>query len=200
MIRVGGNPPLTNAACTIYPFWYRILPHEQYILKRATCPLFFTGPTIGVSDENVSPPTTGHQQGQKWSRVSVGKTCFPFLAERGGCGCFKACPYVKGLRKHSPAYNSMVNFKCNITQKPNPTLEPSIYKQLPKIRMFSAQKSICPRRFERDGPEHLNTCTTCTPIPRPYLRGVLFTFDGHISSYAVRTYTCIYVSKKSAES
>ena len=37
-----------------------------------------------------------------------------------------------------------------MTQKLDPTIEPSNYKQLPKIRMFSTEKSICPRRFMRD--------------------------------------------------
>ena len=35
-----------------------------------------TGPRIGASGENVSPPTTGHQKGQKWSGVSVRKIFF----------------------------------------------------------------------------------------------------------------------------
>ena len=65
--------------------------------------------------------------------------------------------------------------------------------------MFSAENSIC-ARFTRDGPERLHTCSTCMSIPRPYLRGVLFIFAEYIWSYVVRTYTCIHVSKKSAES
>ena len=55
----------------------------------------------------------------------------------------------------------MVNLKWNMTQKLGPTLEPSNYKQLLKIRMFSAEISICPRRFVRDGPELLHLCSTC---------------------------------------
>ena len=95
----------------------------------------------------------------------------------------------------------MVNLRWNVTQKLDPTLEPSDYKRPPKIRMFSAENSICPRRFIRDGPELLHTCSTCMSIPRPYyIRRVLFIFAEYIWSYVVRTYTCIHVSKKSAES
>ena len=54
-----------------------------------------TGPRIGASVENVSPPTTGHQKGQKRSGVSVAKLFFPFLSERDDCKYFKACPSVK---------------------------------------------------------------------------------------------------------
>ena len=88
----------------------------------------------------------------------------------------------------------MVNLEWNMTQKLDPTLEPSNYKQLPKIRMFSAENSICARRFIRDGPELLHTCPTRMPMPRPDLRGVLYIFAEYISSYVVRTYTCIHVS------
>ena len=73
-------------------------------------------------------------------------------------------------------------------QKLDPTLGPSNYKHLPKIPMFSAENSLYPRRFIRDGPELLHTCSTCMSIPRPYLRGVLFIFAEYIWS------------KKSAES
>ena len=39
-----------------------------------------SGSTIGASGENVSPPTTDLQKGQKWSGVSVGKhQFFPFF-------------------------------------------------------------------------------------------------------------------------
>ena len=51
--------------------------------------------------------------------------------------------------------------------------------------MFSAENSICPRRFIRDGPELLHTCSTCMSIARPYLRGVLFIFTECIWSYVV---------------
>ena len=54
-----------------------------------------------------------------------------------------------------------VNLEWNMTQKLDPTLEPSNYKQLPNIRTFSAENSTCPRRFIRDGPELLQTCSTC---------------------------------------
>ena len=67
---------------------------------------------------------------------------------------------------------SMVNREWNMTQKLHPTLEPSAYKQPPIIRMFSAEKSVCPRRFIGDGPEFLHTCSTCMSNPRYYLRGV----------------------------
>ena len=91
----------------------------------------------------------------------------------------------------------MVNLKWNVTQKLDPTLEPSNYKQLPKIRMFSAENSICPPRFIIDGPELLHTCSTCMSIPRRYLRGMLFIFAEYIWSHVVRTYTCIpYMSRR----
>ena len=45
-----------------------------------------------------------------------------------------------------------------------------------------------------------DTCSTCMSIPTPYLRGVLFIFAEYIWSYVVRTYTCIHISKQSAES
>ena len=51
----------------------------------------------------------------------------------------------------------MLNRKWNMTQKLHPTLEPSSYKQPPIIRMFSAEKSVCPRRFIGDGPDLLHT-------------------------------------------
>ena len=94
----------------------------------------------------------------------------------------------------------MVNLRWNVTQKLDPTLEPSNYKQLPKIRMFSAENLVCPQRFIRDGPELLHTCSTCMSIPKPHLRGVLFIFAEYMWWYVVRTYACIHVSKKSAES
>ena len=93
----------------------------------------------------------------------------------------------------------MVNLEWNMTQKLDPTLEPSNYKQLPKIRMFSAQKSMCPRRFIRDGPGLLHTCSTRVH-PETLPPGGAFIFAEYIWSYVVRTYTSIHVSKKSAES
>ena len=50
----------------------------------------------------------------------------------------------------------MVNLKWNLTQKLDPTLERSNYKQQPKVRMFSAENSICQRRVIRDGPKLLH--------------------------------------------
>ena len=81
----------------------------------------------------------------------------------------------------------MGNLEWNMTQKLDPTLVPSNYKQLPKVRMLAAENSICPRRFIRDGPELLHKCSTCMSIPRPYLRGVLLIFAEYIWSYVVRT-------------
>ena len=128
----------------------------------------------------------------------LGNLFFPFLSERGDCKYFKACPSVKVSRKHSQIWPVYVNLRWNVTQKLDPTLEPSNYKQ---IRMFSAENSICPRRFIRDGPEVLHTCSTCMSNPRPwYIRGVLFIVAEYIWSYVVRMYACIHVSKKSAES
>ena len=63
-------------------------------------------------------------------------------------------------RFHADVRNSnlpMVNLKWNMTQKLDPTLEPSNYNQLPKIHMFSETCLICSRRFIRDGPERLHS-------------------------------------------
>ena len=149
----------------------------------------------------MSPPTTGQQKGQKRSGVSVGKPFFSFLSERGDCKYFKACMSVRKCfhAKNRISDLPMVNLEWNMTQKPDPALEPSNYKHPPKIRMLSADNSIC-LRFVRDGPELLHTCSTCMSIPRPYLRGALFIFAEYIWSYVVRTYMCIHVSKKSAKS
>ena len=45
----------------------------------------------------------------------------------------------------------MVNLEWNMTQKLDPTLEPSNYKQLPKIRMFFAESSILFRDLTSGG-------------------------------------------------
>ena len=74
----------------------------------------------------------------------------------------------------------MVNLKLNMTQKLDPTLEPSNYKQLPKIRMFFAESSILFRDLTSGG--------------------ALFVFAEYVWWYVARTYTCIHVLKKSAES
>ena len=60
-----------------------------------------SGSTIGASGENVSPPTTDLQKGQKWSGVSVGKhQFFPFFfCERADCRYSKARLH-KVSRKH----------------------------------------------------------------------------------------------------
>ena len=159
--------------------------------------IFFTGPRIGASDENVSPPTTGHQKGQNRSGVSIGKPFFPMFVWTGRLQVLQGMSIRKSF--HANIRKSdlpMVNLEWNITQKLHPTLKPSTYKQLPKIRMFSAETSICPRRFTRDGPELLHTCSTCMSIPRPYLRVVLFTFAEYIWSNVVRTYTCVLRTTK----
>ena len=55
-------------------------PPQAVNLKEGGMATFFTAPRVGASDENVSPPTTGHHEGQKWPAVSVGKTFFfPFF-------------------------------------------------------------------------------------------------------------------------
>ena len=103
-----------------------------------------------------------------------------FLSERGDCKYFKASvrkSFHANIRKSDLL---MVDLQWKMTQKPDPTLESSNYKQLPKIRMFSAENSMCPLHFIRDGPELLHTCSTCMSIPRPYLRGVLFIFAEYI--------------------
>ena len=71
---------LTIAACTIYSNVTHIgIIFSPTNRKRGWHGHFFTGPWIGASGENVSPPAAGHQKGQKWSGVSVGKTYFPFF-------------------------------------------------------------------------------------------------------------------------
>ena len=52
-------------------------PPRAVSFKEGNMATFF--PKIGSSDENVSPPTTGHQKGQKRSGVSVGKPFFPIF-------------------------------------------------------------------------------------------------------------------------
>ena len=49
------------------------------------------------------------------------------------------------------SYLPMVNLKLNMTQKLDPSLEPSNYKQLPKIRMFFAESSIFFQDFTSGG-------------------------------------------------
>ena len=68
----------------------------------------------------------------------------------------------------------MVNLKWNMTQKLDRTLEPSNFKQLPKIRMFFAENSPCPRRFIGDGPEPLHTCCTRNVHPETLPPGGAF--------------------------
>ena len=85
---------------------------------------------------------------------------------------------------------STVTLEWNVTQKLDPTLQLSNYKQLPKIRMF-----FRPQLFVRDGPELLHTCSTCMSIPRPYLltSGGCFSFSPNIfglTSY-VRIRACM---------
>ena len=96
-------------------------------------PTFFTGPRVGASDENVSPPTTGHQKGKKRSGVSVRKPFSLLLSERKrqvlqGVSVRKR--FYANIRKSD---QPRVNLEWNMTQKLDPTLEPSNYKQLPKI-------------------------------------------------------------------
>ena len=121
----------------------------------------------------MSPPTTGHQKGQKRSGVSVGTPFFPHfcLNEATASTSRDICPYFfhANIRKSDLP---VVNLQWNVTQKPDPTLAPSNYKHLPEICMFFAENLICPRRFLRDRPERLHTCSTCMSIPRSFLRGV----------------------------
>ena len=139
----------------------------------------------------MSPPTTGHQKGQKRSGVSVGKPFFPVLSERGDCkyqGMSVRTCFHANVRKSDL---HMVNLEWNMTQKPDPTLEPSNYRHLPKKSMFSAENLICPRRVIRDGPERLHTCSTCMSNPRYYLRGVPL-FSPNIWSYVRSTYVYVH--------
>ena len=94
------------------------------------------------------------------------------MSERGDCKYFKGYLSVFFHANIRKADLPMVNLEWNMTQKPDPTLEPSNYRHLPKKSMFSAENLICPRRVIRDGPERLHTCSTCMSNPRYYLRGV----------------------------
>ena len=73
----------------------------------------------------------------------------------------------------------MLNIKWNITQKLDPTLKPSNYEQLRKIRMFSAQKFKCPRRFQEIDPEVMHTCLMC---PCQSFYDCVFFFAGNVGS------------------
>ena len=96
----------------------------------------------------------------------------------------------------------MVNRKWNMTPKFHPTLEPSTYKQLPgvpRVRMFSAEKSVCPRRFIGDGPQRTFAHTPVLHVVTISPGGAFYIHE-YIWSHGVRTYTCTHVSKKSADS
>ena len=99
---------------------------------------FFTGPRIGASsDENVPPPTTGHQKGQERPGVSVAKPFFPIFVWTRRLQVFqglsvRTCFHANIRKSNLP----MVNLQRNMMQKPDPTLEPSNYKQLQKYACF----------------------------------------------------------------
>ena len=63
-------------------------------------------------------------------------------------------------------------------------------------RMFSAENSICPQSFIRDGPELLRTCSTCMSIPRPYLRGMLFICAEYIGSFVGFLRIHVHISRR----
>ena len=97
----------------------------------------------------MSPQTTGHQQGQKRSGGSVGKRFFiQFLSERGDCKHFRTCPSVNVFAQILPAYGEP---QVEHDAKTRSSLEPSNYKQLPKIRMFFAESSIFFQDFTSGG-------------------------------------------------
>ena len=123
----------------------------------------------------------------------------PFLFEGGDCKYFKACLSVKVFTQpfaNLTCLYSVVNLEWNISQKPDPKQESRNYKQLPKIGMFSAENSICPRRFTWDGPEGLRTCSTCMSIPRPYLRGMLFICAEYIGSFVGFLRIHVHISRR----
>ena len=71
-----------SVACTICSnVIHKCHTHRHQHWKSVTSPVFFfcLGPRTGASDENVFPPTTCLQKGQKWSGVSVEKQHFLFL-------------------------------------------------------------------------------------------------------------------------
>ena len=144
------SPPSQISLAQSTHFGITFSPTSSKFWRGRHVHIFFTGPRIGASDENVSPPTTGHQKGQNRSGVSIGKPFFPMFVWTGRLQVLKGMCVRKSF--HANIRKSdllMVNLMWNMTQKPDPTLEPSNYKQLPKIRMFSAENSICPRRFMR---------------------------------------------------
>ena len=190
-------PPLSNTARIIYTFWYHIIAHEQ-LGDMAT---FFLQDLGLVLVTKTCPRRPQAIKRAKTVRRFRRKTFFPIFVWTRRLQVLQGMSARKSFHANIRKSDlTMVNLEWNVTQKLDPTLEPSTYKQLPKIRMFSPENSICPRRFIRNGPELLYTCSTCISIPRPYLRGVLFIFAEHIWSHVVRTYTCINVSKKSVES
>ena len=67
-------PSSTNAPGTIYRKLQTryLVSHWPPWTVKGDVTTFFWGRTIGASSENVSPPTTGHQKGRKWSGFSVG--------------------------------------------------------------------------------------------------------------------------------
>ena len=168
-----------------------------------TWPLYFTGPRIGASGENVSPPSTGHQKGQKWSGVAVGIQFFHrFFSERGDCMYSKACCVYKVSRKHSKIWPAYV--ELNGTQRKNSILHQNqvITSNYINCTCFPHKSSNVHAVFKRYlvDPEILYTCSTC-PSRDPTSEGYLvFCSAEYVWSYVVRTYTCINVSKKSAAS
>ena len=85
----------------------------------------------------MSPPTTGHQRGQKRRRVSVGKRFCPIFVWTRRLGVVQGMSVLKRFHANIRISDTlMVNLEWNMTRKLDPRLEPSNYKQIPRIRML----------------------------------------------------------------
>ena len=72
----GSQMPLAEST-----HFFIIFSPRAVIFIEGYMPTFFTGPRVGASDENVSPPTTCHKKGHKKLIVSVEKIFFLFLSK-----------------------------------------------------------------------------------------------------------------------
>ena len=105
-----------------------------------------------------SSQTTGLQQGQYWSGLSVGKKKSYLFSARGDCRYSKAC-LQNVSRKYSKVWLRRANIQSYFTPEGDPILELSKYKATTQKNMFSAQKSKRSRRFLEIDLDCLHTCS-----------------------------------------
>ena len=104
---------------------YEYMPDTRYFLsywsswtvEEGDMVTFFSGPRIGASGENVSPPTTGHRKGQNWSGVSVGKKLFSFFFLKEATAGTPSCNVS---RKHSNIWPADVQHQVEHNAKTLP--------------------------------------------------------------------------------